>query len=128
MNHVDIAPTTLGLCGIDTPDWMEGFDYSHRRTGINAKERIAMEPDSAFLQLIGDRETGYAWRSVVTRNGWKYACVKNGEWLLFDLNNDPYEQTNLAFHTSFKKKRSEMKTLLQEWIDKTGDEFPIPKD
>lgn len=28
INHVDIAPTTLGLCGIDKPDWMEGTDYS----------------------------------------------------------------------------------------------------
>ena len=37
INHVDIAPTTLGLCGIETPDWMEGFDYSHRRTGRNFK-------------------------------------------------------------------------------------------
>ena len=127
-NHVDIAPTTLGLCGIDVPDWMEGFDYSHRRTGVDARERIEQEPDSAYLQLIGDREAGYAWRSVVTRDGWKYACVKNGEWLLFDLSKDPYEQNNLSFHTSFKKKRTEMKALLQEWMEKTGDEFSLPQD
>jgi arylsulfatase A-like enzyme len=30
-NHVDIAPTTLGLCGIRKPDWMEGTDLSHHR-------------------------------------------------------------------------------------------------
>ena len=125
VNHVDIAPTTLGLCGIDTPDWMEGFDYSHRRTGVNAKKRIAQEPESAYLQLIGDRETGYAWRSVVTTDGWKYACVEGGEWLLFDLNQDPYEQYNLAFHTSFREKRAEMRALLQAWIDKTGDDFEL---
>ncbi|MHC4873632.1 MAG: sulfatase family protein, partial [Planctomycetota bacterium] len=28
INHVDIAPTTLGLAGIKTPDWMCGYDYS----------------------------------------------------------------------------------------------------
>ncbi|MBT7700242.1 MAG: sulfatase-like hydrolase/transferase [Verrucomicrobia bacterium] len=128
VNHVDIAPTALGLCGIDVPEWMEGFDYSHRRTGVNAKERIAQEPDSAYLQLIGDRESGYAWRSVVTRDGWKYACVANGEWLLFDLNQDPYERNNLAFNTSFRKKRREMKALLMQWIEKTGDDFPLPQD
>jgi len=128
MNHVDIAPTSLGLAGIEVPDWMEGFDYSHRRTGVNAKERIAAEPDSAYLQLIGDRESSYAWRCVVTRDGWKYACVENGEWLLFNLKTDPYEQNNLAFHTSFQKKRTEMKALLNNWIEKTGDAFAVPED
>lgn len=127
VNHVDIGPTTLGLCGIETPDWMEGFDYSHRRTGVNARERVAMEPDSAYLQLIGDRESSYAWRCVVTRDGWKYACVENGEWMLYNLNEDPYEQTNLAFNTAYRKKRADMKVLLNEWIKKTGDTFAIPE-
>jgi arylsulfatase A-like enzyme len=128
VNHVDIAPTTLGLCGIEVPDWMEGFDYSHRRTGVNARERIDLEPDSAYLQLIGDRESSYAWRCVVTRDGWKYAAVKNGEWLLFDLNADPYEQNNLAFNTQYRQKRNEMKALLKKWIDKTGDDFSLPPE
>lgn len=126
VNHVDIAPTTLGLCGIDVPDWMEGFDYSHRRTGVDALERIQREPDSAYLQLIGDRESSYAWRCVVTRDGWKYACVRHGEWLLFNLNNDPYEQNNLAFHTAFRPKRSELHDLLRHWARQTGDRFEFP--
>lgn len=126
INHVDIAPTTLGLCGIDVPDWMEGFDYSHRRTGANALERIEQEPDSAYLQLIGDRESGYAWRCVVTRDGWKYACVKNSEWLLFNLNQDPYETNNLAFHRAFLPKRKELHNLLRDWAGKTEDQFEFP--
>lgn len=126
INHVDIAPTTLGLCGIETPDWMEGFDYSHRRTGVDAENRIRREPDSAYLELIGDRESSYAWRCVLTRDGWKYACVENGEWLMFNLNNDPYEQNNLAFNTNFHRKRNEMNALLRSWAEKTGDEFEFP--
>lgn len=126
LNHVDIAPTTLGLCGIDVPDWMEGFDYSHRRTGVDFEQRTAGEPDSAYLQLIGDRESGYAWRCVITRGGWKYACVKNGHWLLFNLNDDPYEQNNLAFNTDFRQKRKELNSLLRTWAEKTGDRFEFP--
>ena len=64
---------------------------------------------------------------MVTRDGWKYACIENSEWLLYDLKQDPYEMTNLAFNTSYRGKRKEMKALLQEWIDKTGDSFPVPK-
>ena len=127
INHVDIAPTTLGLCGIDVPEWMEGFDYSHRRTGVNFNERVESEPDSAYLQLIGDRETGYAWRSVITRDGWKYACVKNGEWLMFNLNDDPHEQNNLAFNTFYRNQRDELKALIRQWAKKTGDDFPFPE-
>jgi arylsulfatase A-like enzyme len=126
VNHVDIAPTTLGLCGIAVPGWMEGFDYSHRRTGRNFAERVALEPDSAYLQLIHRRESSYDWRCVITRDAWKYACVPNGEWLMFNLNDDPYEQNNLAFNTQYRQKRDEMKALLRQWIERTGDSFPLP--
>lgn len=126
MNHVDIAPTTLGLCGIDVPSWMEGFDYSHRRTGTDFHTRIQEEPNSAYLQLIDDRESGYAWRCVITRDGWKYACVKNGEWLLFNLKDDPDEMNNLSFHTGYRQKRREMNRLIRQWAEKTGDDFPFP--
>ncbi len=126
INHVDIAPTSLGLCGLEPPDWMVGFDYSHRRTGRDFQNRVEQEPDVAYLQLIGDRESSYAWRCVVTRNGWKYACVDNGEWLLFDLNQDPFEQNNLAFNTAFRQKRSAMNDLVRKWAEKTGDHFDFP--
>ncbi|MFW6457544.1 MAG: sulfatase-like hydrolase/transferase [Planctomycetota bacterium] len=126
INHLDIAPTTLGLCGIEVPDWMEGFDYSHRRHGIDFADRCEAEPDSAYLQLIGDRESGYAWRCIVTRDGWKYACVKNGHWMMFDLNQDPFELTNLAFNTQYREKREELHSLMLRWAEKTGDEFPFP--
>jgi arylsulfatase A-like enzyme len=125
---VDIAPTTLGLCGIAVPGWMEGFDYSHRRTGRNFAERVALEPDSAYLQLIHRRESSYDWRCVITRDAWKYACVPNGEWLMFNLNDDPYEQNNLAFNTQYRQKRDEMKALLRQWIERTGDSFPLPME
>ncbi len=128
INHVDIAPTTLGLCGIDAPAGMEGFDYSHRRTGKNLQQRMQQEPESAYLELIGDRETSYAWRCVITCDGWKYACVRNGDWLMFNLNEDPYEETNLAFHTGYREKRQQLKALLQQWRDSTGDDFPLPAE
>ena len=69
VNHVDVAPTSLGLCGIDPPDWMRGTDYAGHRT----QSRDVDAPDSAFCQLVVP--TGHAnstdrpWRAVVTDDG-----------------------------------------------------------
>jgi hypothetical protein len=52
--------------------------------------------------------------------------VEGGEWLLLNLNEDPFEQNNLAFHTAYRQKRDEMLTLLQKWARQTRDEFPFP--
>ncbi|MCZ7646824.1 MAG: sulfatase [Planctomycetota bacterium] len=128
INHVDMAPTTLGLCGIAKPGWMEGFDYS----GHYLKDRSTDgEPDSAYLQLVvptlhGD-STDRAWRGVVTRDGWKYVCIEGQPWLLFNLNEDPYELANLAHNTLFRAERKRLHERLAQWLADTGDEFNLPK-
>ena len=127
INHVDIAPTTLGLCGIDKPDFMQGTDYSGYRLAGRVLENL---PDSAFIQSViatkhphsVDRE----WRGVVTNDGYKYVCFENMDWLLFDLNNDPYEQVNLAHNSVYKNLRSRLRSRLKKWIDDTDDKFTVP--
>jgi arylsulfatase A-like enzyme len=127
INHVDLAPTTLGLCGFDPPSWMEGTDYSGYRLEGRPKRQ---EPGSAFLQSV--EPTGHhnsvdrAWRGVVTKDNWKYVCFEGTPWLLFNLNEDPYEQVNLAFNSLFAGERQRLHGLLQQWIDKTGDAFVLP--
>jgi hypothetical protein len=48
------------------------------------------------------------------------------EWLLFDLNDDPFEMANLAYDTVFQKQKERCHELLKEWIEKTGDRFDLP--
>lgn len=128
LNHVDIPATTLGLCGIDTPDWMDGYDYSGYK--INSRKRDD-EPDSAFIQgvhsLRHPNSIDKEWRGIVTRDGWKYVAFENLEWLLYNLNEDPYEQVNLAHNVTYVEKKEELNARLQKWIDDTGDVFELPK-
>ncbi len=128
-NHVDIAPTTLGLCGIQKPDWMEGYDFSHYRTG---KPESSPEPDSAYLQNV--IPTGHPdsintpYRGLVTKDGWKYVCFENRSWLHFNLNEDPYEEANLAQNNKYRAERQKLTKRLKQWVADTGDRFLIPDD
>ena len=135
LNHVDIAPTTLGLCGISPPATMVGTNYAHLcfkdkdplRAMTPAPETL---PESAFLQQIPRKfhphSVNKAWRGVVTRDGWKYVCQPGQDWLLHYLRDDPYEQANLAHDTAFAEARERCHALLEEWIESTGDSFPLP--
>lgn len=148
-NSVDIAPTTLGLRGIRKPSWMEGTDYSHYRLAHRPKES---EPDSAYLEQVvrpgfsgpihpmdtltervEKAEAGIQggcinlpWRGLVTRDGWKYACLPNTSWIMFNLNEDPYELVNLAHYNSHRVERKKLIARLKQWVSDTGDNFAVP--
>jgi arylsulfatase A-like enzyme len=128
VNHVDLAPTTLGLAGLPRPEGMQGADYSpHVLEGREPPQ----DPDAAFLQSVVPTMHGDSvdrpWRGLVTRDGWKYVCLEGQPWLLFNLNEDPYELVNLAHNTKFGGPRKGLHARLAAWIEKTGDKFPLPK-
>ena len=126
-NHVDIAPTSLGLCGITPPSWMRGTDLSgHYLTG-----RPINRPDSAFIKLVkptrhGD-STDRAWRGIVTTDGWKYVALENQPWLLFNLNEDIFELANHAHNSVYAAQRRKLQDRLAQWINDTGDAFALPQ-
>jgi len=128
VNHVDVAPTSLGLCGITPPDWMRGHDLS----GYFRNDRPMPErPDSVFLQSViptghGD-SVDRPWRGIVTDDGWKFVCLEGQPWLMFNLKDDPYEQQNLAFNTIHREKRKNLFDRLRRWIEETGDTFTLPE-
>lgn len=128
-NHVDIAPTTLGLCGIKKPEWMVGSDLSHYRL---TKPAAGPEIDSVYLQNVvptGHPESiNTAYRGVVTKDGWKYACFENRSFVMFNLNDDPYEEANFAQNNRYRPERKKLIARLKQWSADTGDTFAIPDD
>ncbi len=120
--HVDIAPTLLGLCGIAKPAGLQGSDLSWTVLGGHGEG-----PQSAFFQIFGpfhgDR-TESAWRAVRTRR-YLYARTEAAPWLLYDLEKDPYEMTNLVNEYAAAKVRAEMERRLSAWMKKTGDSWKL---
>ena len=128
INMPDIAPTTLGLCGVPVPAWMQGRDFSGVRIPGRA---LPADADSALLQSIippaGHPDTvDRPWRGIVTRDGWKYVAFEGQPWLLFHLTTDPYEQVNLAHNPRFAADRRRLQEGQAQWLERTGDTFALP--
>ena len=137
LNHVDIAPTSLGLCSIPTPPQMQGYDYSrfvvhpNRQTDYH-KSQTQPVPEVAYLQQIPRKFHPYsvnrAWRGIITRDRWKYICSPGNDWFLFDLKTDPFEMANLAFDIRYRDKKIELHRFLKSTMDHLGDRFELPRE
>ncbi len=122
---VDIAPTSLGACGIQKPEFMSGFDFSKvALEGI----RVEGEPDAVLLQHIYPKTfdcLDRPWRGIITADGWKYVVVEHQPIMLFDLKEDPYELNNMVYLAPYKKKRAALAAKLQQMLNKVDDDFVV---
>ena len=128
LNHVDVAPTLLGLCGIDTPAAMAGYDYSSESR--RGPARPDDQPDAALLQAVIPTGHGPSvdlpWRGIVTRDGWKYVAFSGAPYLMFNLRDDPLERCNLAHHAHAAPRRAALQQRLKHMLDVVGDDFDLP--
>ncbi len=58
-------------------------------------------------------------------NGWKLVCTENFTWLLFNLNEDPYEEANQAQNNEHRAERKRLLARLKQWVTDTGDRFSV---
>jgi arylsulfatase A-like enzyme len=119
-SHVDFAPTLLSLCGLKASKEMQGSDLSAVIRGKSDKG-----PDSAFFQIFvpfaGDG-TPHPWRGVRTARH-MYARTEKEPWVLYDLEKDPGELTNLAADPASEAIRKELEARLTKWMSDTGDSW-----
>ncbi len=131
----DLAPTTLGLCGIRPPESMEGFDYSpwvlQAEGGVHrADTALPGEPPAeALIQSVIPTGHGNSvdrpWRGVVTHDGWKLAVFEKTPWLMFNLTDDPMELVNLAHNPRYHHERRRLYQKLERLLEKVGDDFEL---
>ena len=125
LSHVDLAPTLLALCGLPVPAAMQGSDLSGVILGTTDRG-----PGSVFFQIFvpfaGDG-TPHPWRGVRTQR-YMYARTEKAPWLLYDLEKDPDEMTNLATDPASALLRQELEARLAKWMNDTGDSWRFNSD
>lgn len=149
ISGIDMFPTLCGLAGVSdalrrsgTPDAFESLAYLESLDGVDHSRNILSgdgpDPESVLVYNLSNCFGGVSdpiHRSVITkeylysvqgywRDGNKHIGFSDwsgspGEWLLFDRKNDRYEQNNLIDDPSFESVRVRMRTLLQEWLEKS---------
>jgi len=100
---MDLFPTTCALAGIPIPAGLDGVDQSEALASLDPKAVAQDYVTSSFyyygvrinFNQSSDQAPMRAMRLVRTRD-WKFVQVEQGTELLFNLKDDPTENTNLG--------------------------------
>lgn len=119
-NTVDIMPSLLSMMKLEIPKEVEGSDYSACIDGREDTE------DGALMMCTGPTaifQDGNEWRAIRTKQ-YTYAVFKSdGEELLFDNIQDPYQMKNLINDTKYQNIKEKLKAGMWEKMRKIGDRF-----
>jgi arylsulfatase A-like enzyme len=120
VSSVDVMPTLLGLCDIPVPSNVQGLDYSATFTGQSKKER-----DAAFLfNVAAGSGPPLDWRGIRTKE-WNCAFNTKGDWVMYDLKNDPYQRKNLVRDPQWSDTRNGLRRQLDALRDELGEALPL---
>ncbi len=130
--HVDLVPTLLDLAGVPRPATLPGRSLAGALTG-----ELDLRQHAAFMEWngVGDRDLGnpvtnlmatLPWRSIVTGDRWKLNLCAGDQSELFDLNDDPFEQTNRFDDPAQRDRVRELAARIRLWQLETGDDAPLP--
>ena len=120
VSSVDIMPTLLGLAGAKIPKKVQGMDLSATFCGESKTER-----DAAFLFNV-HRGGGPKcdWRGIRTKK-WVYAFHKFGDWIMYDLVNDPYQLKNLIDDPKYAAQKKLLQKQLAQMRKDLGENIPL---
>jgi arylsulfatase A-like enzyme len=122
-NAPDIMPTLLGLCGIEIPKTVEGVDFSGSLRGeaslnVDATLIACYHPFGEWLRVRGGKE----YRGVRTER-YTYVRDRQGPWLLYDNEQDPYQLVNLCSNATHRDLQQTLETALTRILQDQRDEF-----
>lgn len=157
VSSIDITATTLALCGIEIPDYMEGKnifapDYHHDYI-ISARDRCDFTIDR--IRSVRTKEFKYIRNFMTDRPlmqrqyrekhpmylesfALKEQGLLNEVQLapladerpaeeLYDMINDPHEIHNLASDPAYQKTLCSLRGILEDWVVRTDDKGQYPE-
>jgi arylsulfatase A-like enzyme len=117
---VDMMPTILGLSDVAVPDAVEGLDLSALFEGTSSEQR-----EAAFLfNVHRGGGPGTDWRGIRTKE-WIYAMHHAGDWVMYDLKNDPYELHNLIDDEDYAGRKQALRQQLTALRMALGESIPL---
>lgn len=122
-NSPDIMPTLLGLCGIAIPMTVEGEDRSAWMRGKQPDvDRAALiscvSPFGEWTRKHGGRE----YRGLRTSR-YTYVRSLDGSWLLYDNQEDPYQQQNAIGNPKYATVQAKLESQLNVELKLHHDDF-----
>ena len=130
--HADLIATLVELANQPLPESLPGRPCADVLNG-----EADLRDHTAFMEWngIGDRNLGnpkinlmatLPWRCAVTGDRWKLNLCAGDQCELFDLNNDPYEETNLFDDPAHRDRAREIAARIRLWQHETNDHAPLP--
>lgn len=130
--HADLIATLLELANQPLLETLPGRPCADVLSG-----GADLRDHTAFMEWngIGDRNLGnpkinlmstLPWRCAVTGDRWKLNLCAGDQCELFDLNNDPYEETNLFDDPAHRDRAREIAARIRLWQHETNDRASLP--
>lgn len=119
----DHLPTLLGLIKATVPDQIQGNDWSPMITGNahpTGDEAALLSMAAEFTELrLNDMRP---YRGLRTSR-YTYVCTTEGQWLLYDNLEDPFQKKNLIDDPNFAILVDQLKSMLDKRLEQLGDTF-----
>jgi len=125
----DLFPTLLGLAGIAPRDPKPGLDLAPLVRG----ESQGLEREGVMLEFVAELRPNIVfheetWRGIRTRR-YKYTVLGDAHggkpWQFFDLDDDPYELTNLIDDPAYSEEIRRHHQLLRARMVQTYDHYVL---
>lgn len=125
LGTIDIYPTLCGMASVPVPASCVGQDLSAvvRGEPANGPEHQFLMHVSKFHASGGINHTAPLFRGIRTPR-YTYACGEIGRWCLYDNQEDPFQQHNLADDTSRASLMNELDGEVLAYLRQAKDPYP----
>ncbi len=118
---IDLPPTLLSIAGIDIPESYMGYDLTKQLDSPFKRDFVFMQiSESQVGRAIRTDKYKYSVRAFKDGN----ICYDSSVYFedyLYDLENDPYEKTNLVRDKKYTKVRARLRSLLKHEMRRAGE-------